>query len=112
MSFQIRFLGDVPHLRGLDAECRATCDRLAAEFPEALGFEVSLGRAGDEFEVHVHVTGRGVSLAARAHQRALGEALHDAFARTERQLRRRHDRRVFARRRENPRHASAYGVRQ
>jgi ribosome-associated translation inhibitor RaiA len=100
MSFQIRFQGDVPHSRRIAAECERTCDQLRAEFPEALTFEVSLGRTGEGFDAHVHVTGRQVSVAASARVRTLAEALHAAFARTERQLRKHHDKRIFARRRE------------
>jgi ribosome-associated translation inhibitor RaiA len=106
MSFQIRFQGDVPHSRWLTAECQACCDQLRAEFPEILSFEVSLCRAGEQFEVHVHVTGRQVSLAARARARSPGEALHPAFARAERQLRKRHDKQIFARRRDGQRYAA------
>jgi ribosome-associated translation inhibitor RaiA len=106
MSFQIRFQGDVPHSRWLTAECEASCDQLRAEFPEILSFEVSLSRTGEQFEVHVHVTGRQISLAAKAQRRSLGEALHAAFARTERQLRKRHDKQIFARRRETQRYAA------
>jgi ribosomal subunit interface protein len=101
MSFQIRFQGDVPHSRRISAECELTCDQLAREFPEAQSFEVSLARAREKYDVHVHVTGRNVSLAAKAQQRALGEALHAAFAKAERQLRKHHDKRIFARRRES-----------
>lgn len=104
MSFQIRFQGDVPHSRRVAAECELICDQLSVEFPEASSFEVSLGRTGEQFDVHVHVTGRHVSLAAKAQQRVLGEALHAAFTRTERQLRKHHDKQIFARRREVHRH--------
>jgi len=107
MSFRIRFQGDVPHSRHLTTECEASCDHLRAEFPEALSFEVALSRTGEQFEVHVHVTGRHVSLAARAQDRSLPDTLRGAFARIERQLRKHHDRLIFARRRDTFRHASA-----
>jgi len=100
MSFRIRFQGDVPHSRQVGAECEGICAQLSAGFPEASSFEVSLGRTGVQFDVHVHVTGRHVSLAAKARQRVLGEALHAAFARAERQLRKRHDKQIYVRRRE------------
>jgi ribosome-associated translation inhibitor RaiA len=99
MTFQIRFQGDVPHSRRLAAECESICNQLQADFPETTKFEVSLSRERERYAAHVHVKGKHMSLTSRANHRSLGEAAHGAFAKTERQLRRQHDKRIFGRRR-------------
>jgi ribosome-associated translation inhibitor RaiA len=105
MTFRMSFQGDVPHSRRVEAWCRELAQGLQVDFPEAHKFEVCVSRSGTEHEAHVHVVGKDLKVAASAHRRALHEAVGEALTRAERQLRKRHDKQIFVRRREAQRTA-------
>ena len=74
---------------------------LADEFPEVTRFEITLSEDGAGFSAHGHVTGKSTEVAP--HSAAASEArpaLDSLLDRIERQLRRVHDKRIFAQRRE------------
>jgi ribosomal subunit interface protein len=76
------------------------CKRLATEFPETTRFELTLAPDGAGHTAHAHVTGRSTEVATHAQAVELGEAADKLLDKLERQLRRVHDKRVFAPRRE------------
>jgi ribosome-associated translation inhibitor RaiA len=84
------------------------CRALAEEFPEPTHIELTLAEDGSGFSGHAHATGR-VELAASATAPELALAADRALEKLGKALRRAHDKRVFARRREamkqNPKRA-------
>ncbi len=87
----------------------ARCAALADEFPEATHFEITLGQEGDDFVAHAHATGKGTEVASRAGAEELAPAADRALAALEKQLRRVHDKRIFAKRRDARRHPPKKG---
>jgi ribosomal subunit interface protein len=76
------------------------CKRLAIEFPETTRFELTLAPDGAGHTAHAHVTGRSTEVAAHAQAVEIGEAADKLLDKLERQLRRVHDKRVYAPRRD------------
>jgi len=76
------------------------CKRLATEFPETTRFELTLASDGAGHSAHAHVTGRSTEVASHAEAVEIGEAADKLLDKLERQLRRVHDKRVYAPRRE------------
>jgi ribosome-associated translation inhibitor RaiA len=74
--------------------------RLAEEFDEIVRIEVTLAEDGVGFTAHGHVTGRLTDVATHAAASELLPAAEKLFGKVERQLRRNHDKRIFALRRE------------
>lgn len=105
MSFRLHYHGDVPHSRRLQEECEKLVDALLSAFPEVQKTEVSVLRASDGFEVQVHASGKDVNAAAHATRPSKRAAATRAFAKLNRQLRKHHDKLIFARRREAQRAA-------
>ena len=99
MTNRIHF-HDVPH----SAEIKQEFERLAAtlreEFPEISKLKVSLNQSRAELETHLHVTGKDLELAAQANSHEPRISLQEAFERVRRQLRKHHDKVIYARRRE------------
>ena len=90
MTFQIYFHGDIRHSKGLAAQCREYAQDLQTEFPETHKFEVSVTKASSElYELHVHVVGKELSISSSSKNRGIKEAASDAFAKVQRQLRKR-----------------------
>jgi len=81
---------------GIELRCR----QLGQEFPETTRFEVSVAQDGVGHAVHAHVTGKGTDVAAHANHEDAARAADQALDTVEKQLRRGHDKRIFARRRE------------
>jgi ribosome-associated translation inhibitor RaiA len=73
---------------------------LAAEFEEIVRIEVTLAADGVGFTAHGHVTGSHVDVGTHAAASELLPAAERLFTKVERQLRRVHDKRIFAQRRE------------
>ena len=76
------------------------CQRLAVEFPETTRFELTLAPDGAGHTAHAHVTGRSTDVPAHAQAVEIGEAADKLLDKLERKLRRVHDKRVFAPRRD------------
>ena len=94
------------HFRGLDRtdelseDLERRCRHLADEFSEAQRFEISLSPDNNDVSVNARVTGKSTSISAHAtapHEKQAAEA---ALDRLERELRNRHDKRIFIPRRE------------
>jgi ribosome-associated translation inhibitor RaiA len=100
MPFKVNFR-DTPHSEEAQGECESLAQGLRAEFPETSRVEVTLGHDREEFEAHVHVTGKDIDLAARAKTReSLVIAAREAFHRAHAQLRKHHDKLIFKSRRD------------
>ena len=100
MPFRMNFR-DTPHSEVIQSECEGLAQGLRDEFPETTRVEVTVGHERDEFEAHVHVTGKDIDLAARAKTReSLVVAAREAFHRLHAQLRKHHDKAIFKSRRD------------
>jgi len=76
------------------------CDHLMTEFPEAESFEISLNVEGKEIECHAHVDGKRTRLAAHASgAQSSRQAAESVLDKLEREMRKDHDKRIFASRR-------------
>jgi ribosome-associated translation inhibitor RaiA len=88
----------------VDEELRETldkrCSTLAEEFPEADRFEITLSPDGAGHGTHARVSGRNVQIDTHASAIEMGLSAERAIEKVARQLRREHDKRIFARRRE------------
>ncbi len=93
MSFQIRF-HDTPHSERVRQECEDLATELREEFQETYKVQMSLNRTGEDFEAHVHVTGKDIDIAATAQNRAMREAAVEAMDRARKQLRKHRDKRI------------------
>ena len=78
----------------------ARCQALAAEFPELVRIEVTLAPDGVGFTAHGHATGSHIDVATHATATQLLPAADKLLVKLERALRRTHDKRIFARRRQ------------
>jgi len=76
------------------------CDRLADEFPEATRFELTVFPNGAKFGVHGHATGKNTDVATSSEAENARAAADQVLDKIERQLRKVHDKRIFAQRRE------------
>jgi len=87
-----------------DEQVRETIERhsarLAQEFQEINHVEISLSSDGVGFTAHGHVTGKGTNVATHSSASELRPAADLVFDKVERQLRKLHDKRIFAQRRE------------
>jgi ribosome-associated translation inhibitor RaiA len=100
MPFRMNFR-DTPHSEVIQSECEGLAQALRDEFPETSRVEVTIGHARDEFEAHVHVTGKNIDLAASANtHESLVVAARQAFHRAHAQLRKQHDKAIFKQRHE------------
>ena len=92
--------GEIEHDEPLRESIEEQCQRLANEFPELTKIEISFTVNGAGFESHGHVTGKGIDVATQAVASELGPAAHLVFDKAERQVRKIHDKRIFAQRRD------------
>jgi len=77
------------------------CAHLAEEFHEVTRLEVFIsGDGGLGFEVHGHATGKGTDVATHANAEQARAAADQVLQKIERQLRKTHDKRIFAQRRD------------
>jgi ribosomal subunit interface protein len=75
------------------------CAALANEFQEVTRFEITLLPDGVGFAGHGHVTGKGEDVGAQASAKEILAAAEALLDKLERQLRKHHDKRIFAQRR-------------
>lgn len=103
MPFRMNFR-DTQHSDVVQGECEGLAQGLRDEFPETTRVEVTVGHERDEYEAHVHVTGRDIDMAARAKNReSLVVAAREAFAKAHAQLRKHHEKHIFNPRRDGHR---------
>lgn len=99
MPFRMNF-HDVPASEAARAECEGWAEALRVEFPEVGRVEVTVTHDRRAHDVHVHVTGKDIDVAARGDSlESLHLAARDAFDKAHAQLRKRHDKMVLGRRR-------------
>ena len=102
MTNRIHFHDDVPHSKANKEEFEKLAGELQEEFPEISRLEVSLNHQRDDFETHIHITGKDLELASKGNSElGIKESLADAFDRARRQLRKHHDKVIFQRRRDS-----------
>ncbi len=99
MNFRLHFHG-VSHDDDIKQSCQRLADSLKEEFPAASKLEISLNHTGEAHETHMHVTGKEFEIASSASGRELRDSIAEAFERVRRQLRKRHDKQIYTRRRE------------
>jgi len=75
-------------------------EHLGNEFHEVSKIEISLAPNGAGFIANGHVTGKGIDIATHAEASELSPAVDSVFDKVGRQLRKIHDKRIFAKRRE------------
>ncbi len=107
MSFKLAFQ-NLPHSDAIREECERLHQALREEFPEISKVEVNLKQEGVQFHATVHVTGKDMDLASHSDTTDLHDTVVEAFDRAKRQLRKHHDKQIFARRRDaqKDRHSS------
>lgn len=76
------------------------CHHLAEEFPETTRYEITISLDRNEVNAQAHVTGKNTSIASRAAADNQRQAAETALDKLERELRKEHDKRIFAARRE------------
>jgi len=74
-------------------------EHLGNEFHEITKIEISVAPNGAGFIANGHVTGKGTDIATQVKASEPGPAIDSVFDKTERQLRKLHDKRIFAQRR-------------
>lgn len=75
------------------------CEALAEEFPETTRFEIALAPDGAGFTATAHVTGNHTEVAGHAQAMELGAAADKLMDTLQKQLRKVHDKKIFAQRR-------------
>jgi ribosome-associated translation inhibitor RaiA len=101
---------DLPTNDGVRDNVEKRCRVLAEEFPETTHFVVTLTPDGTGHTAHARVTGRQVDVATHAKAIELAQAADRLLDKIERKLRRVHDKRIFARRREAQRANPKRGI--
>ena len=91
---------DVERSEDLHEAIEKRCHHLAEEFTEADRFEVSIELDGKDITAHARVVGKSTSVASHATASQERPAAEAALDRLERELRSRHDKRIFTPRRE------------
>lgn len=91
---------DVEHDNDLDEAMEKRCKHLAEEFTETVRFEISLEAGHNEVTAHARASGKNTDVAAHGSAPEARQAADAALDRLERELRSRHDKRIFAPRRE------------
>jgi ribosomal subunit interface protein len=80
------------------------CEHLAEEFPEVDRVEISVHEDGADFQVHGHATGKNTDTAAHDQANEVVPAVDSVLDKLKRHLRKAHDKRIFAQRRDAQRH--------
>jgi ribosome-associated translation inhibitor RaiA len=91
---------DVERSEDLHEALEKRCQHLAEEFNETDRFEISITPDRNEISAHARATGKDTDVAAHATAPEERQAADAALDRLERELRSRHDKRIFAPRRE------------
>jgi ribosome-associated translation inhibitor RaiA len=89
-----------PVLEQVRVSIEKRCEALAQEFAEIQRFELTIEADGAGVSVHGHATGKNTDVAGHALAPEPGPASDQALAKIERALRKHHDKRIYAQRRE------------
>jgi ribosome-associated translation inhibitor RaiA len=84
------------HRESIERRCR----QLADEFPEVDRIEISVHEDGAGIQVQGHATGKNTDAATHADASEVVPAVDAVLDKVKRQLRRAHDKRIFAQRRD------------
>ena len=98
---------DVERTDELNEALEKRCLHLADEFSETDHYEISLTPDHNDISAHAKVTGKSTSIAAHASAPEGKQAADAALDRLERELRNRHDKRIFTPRRAAKREKAA-----
>ena len=90
---------DLPTDERVRDAIEARCRLLTEDFQEITRFEFTLSEEGNGFTAHGHIRGKSTDVATQAAASELGAAADQLLDKIERQLRRVHDKRIFAPRR-------------
>jgi ribosomal subunit interface protein len=91
---------EIPNSEKLRQSIEDRCAQLASVFGEFTRFEITFAPLGAEVEAHGRASGKNINLATQATGKNLRAAGDQVFEKLERQLRKIHDKRIFAQRRE------------
>jgi ribosome-associated translation inhibitor RaiA len=91
---------DVERSDALNEAVEKRCLNMAEEFTEVDRFEISITPDRNDISVHARASGKGTDVAAHANAPHEVTAADTALDRLERELRSRHDKRIFTPRRE------------
>ncbi len=80
------------------------CQELGTEFPELTHLEVTIEPDGEGFYVGSHATGKSIEVATHANAAESAPAMVRSLDKLRQQLRRSHDKRIFAHRRQAQHH--------
>jgi ribosomal subunit interface protein len=80
------------------------CEHLAEEFPEVSRVEISAHEDGTGFQVQGHATGKNTDSVAHDAASEVMPAVDSVLDKLKRHLRKAHDKRIFAQRRDAQRH--------
>jgi ribosome-associated translation inhibitor RaiA len=91
---------EIPNSERVRRSIEARCEHLASEFEEVKRFEITFMPLGAEVSAAGHATGKNTNIATQASGKNLRAAADQVIEKIERQLRKNHDKRIFAQRRE------------
>jgi ribosome-associated translation inhibitor RaiA len=100
LSIHLGLERDYENFEELREAVERSCRALAEEFPELTRVEVVLAPNGAGFEASAHVTGKGTEVAAHAKASEPEPTAEKVLDTLRHQLRKTHDKRIFAHRRE------------
>ena len=91
---------EIPNSERVRRSIEARCEHLASEFEEVTRFEITFTALATEVAAQGHATGKNTNIATQASGKNLRAAADQVIEKVERQLRKIHDKRIFAQRRE------------
>jgi len=91
---------EIPNSEKVRRSIEARCENLASEFEEVKRFEITFTPLGAEVAAKGQATGKNTNVATQASGKNVRAAADQVIERIERQLRKIHDKRIFAQRRE------------
>ena len=91
---------EIPNSERMRRAIEARCQRLASEFEEVTRFEITFTPLATEVSALGRATGKNTNVATQASGKNLRAAADQVIEKVERQLRKNHDKRIFAQRRE------------
>ena len=91
---------DIDAVERVRSEVQRRCDALGEEFPETTRLEIILAAEGSGHTAHGHVTGNSTEVAGHAAAPELALAADKLMDNLQRQLRKSHQKKIFAHRRE------------
>ena len=91
---------DLPSSERVRTVIESRCEQFASEFQEVMRFEITLTQMGTDVEAHGHATGKNTNVVTQASGKNPRAAADQVLDKIEKQLRKIHDKRIFAQRRE------------